>query len=367
MSMFILRKTYFPIYSYFVQCYIAVFLVCIAAQSWSDTWIKFYLNLARVGYWFYAIITCLSYVSSSFYFNIILPFFRGTDRYGSLISSYRKGFMAGFTSHYSNNGMYLAVGFIIAAVFCISSGWKKYRLETIFMAFSLLLTGKRAHILFGVAALFLAYCILKLPEKGRGILKILGIVTSGVIVVIIMFLTVPAMQNFASRLTTNVEDDGAMMNRFAFWGLAWKIFKSNPIFGIGWGEFRIHAAIELDYEAYTHNVFLQLLCECGIVGTLAFLSFFIITFIITIKTFYQFAKMDLLVNDKVKYLMFSFTMQTFFFAYCLTGNPLYDRIMYIPYFISCGIAYYYYWHSDFEIFGWSFEDLIKLIRKNNGS
>ena len=237
--------------------------------------------------------------------------------------------------------MYLVVGMMIAGTLCMSRNFKKYRFETIFMAFSLLLTGKRAHILFGIAALFLMYCIVKLPENFKGIMKILGVVFAALIVFIILVNTVPALQNFISRFDKSMDDDKAITNRFGFWKLAVSLFTQSPFSGIGWGQFRVYSLKIFNDEAYTHNVYLELLCENGLFGALLFFGFFAVSYILTIKLLYRFAKEKLMGTSRMTYVMFSFTMQTFFFMYCFTGNPLYDRIMYIPYFISCGITYYY--------------------------
>ena len=37
------------------------------------------------------------------------------------------------------------------------------------------------------------------------------------------------------------------------------------------------------------------------------------------------------------YLMISIAVQFFFLMYGFTGNPLYDKEMYLPYFIACTI------------------------------
>ena len=40
-------------------------------------------------------------------------------------------------------------------------------------------------------------------------------------------------------------------------------------------------------------------------------------------------------------LTLSISMQTMFLLYCLTGNPLYDSQMLIPYLCSCAMGEYY--------------------------
>ena len=43
---------------------------------------------------------------------------------------------------------------------------------------------------------------------------------------------------------------------------------------------------------------------------------------------------------------FSLAMQIFFLLYGFTGNPLYDREMFVPYFIACAISVNYANNDD---------------------
>ena len=38
----------------------------------------------------------------------------------------------------------------------------------------------------------------------------------------------------------------------------------------------------------------------------------------------------------------SLAIQAFFIMYCLTGNPLYDMQVYIPYLVACGMSLWVY-------------------------
>lgn len=65
--------------------------------------------------------------------------------------------------------------------------------------------------------------------------------------------------------------------RFFLWQQAWKIFLAHPLLGIGWGQLpwgifnQLDASVGQDnlvHEAYAHNLFLQLLAETGLAGTI---------------------------------------------------------------------------------------------------
>lgn len=58
--------------------------------------------------------------------------------------------------------------------------------------------------------------------------------------------------------------------RSMLYRVAIDLFLSNPIFGIGWGNFRIYSRTILSSVTNVHNMYLQSLCEVGIVGTIFF-------------------------------------------------------------------------------------------------
>jgi putative inorganic carbon (HCO3(-)) transporter len=64
--------------------------------------------------------------------------------------------------------------------------------------------------------------------------------------------------------------------RFALWQAAFNLFLNSPVTGIGYGGFELHAPNSLlplfgERAIETHNIYLQLLAETGVIGTTAFL------------------------------------------------------------------------------------------------
>ncbi len=67
---------------------------------------------------------------------------------------------------------------------------------------------------------------------------------------------------------------GGDAQRFRFWGIAINMFKTSPIIGCGLGLFMDNfAKYSQSHPQYTHNCYLQLLAETGILGLGAFLWF----------------------------------------------------------------------------------------------
>lgn len=61
--------------------------------------------------------------------------------------------------------------------------------------------------------------------------------------------------------------------RVGLWLIAIDLFKNNPIFGIGWGNYSFHVPtdIQIAFDIHNaHNCFLQVLCETGIIGFILF-------------------------------------------------------------------------------------------------
>ena len=84
-------------------------------------------------------------------------------------------------------------------------------------------------------------------------------------------------------LINNLNSGSEADLRVSLYALAWSHFIENPLFGIGWGNFRftVIGTITKDTEFEVHNIYLQLLCETGIIGFLLIvipiIGFFIFT------------------------------------------------------------------------------------------
>ena len=69
--------------------------------------------------------------------------------------------------------------------------------------------------------------------------------------------------------TTNEygELEQSASSRLSIWAVSWEVFQKNPVTGIGWGVFR-----RLGYDlGDTHNIYLKILVEQGVLGLTIFL------------------------------------------------------------------------------------------------
>jgi hypothetical protein len=247
----------------------------------------------------------------------------------------RAGFMLGITSHYSTMGMITAIGCI--SVFSYFRYLSKSKYNGIFLIIisfvALALTGKRAHLLFTCLSIVITYYRFFKKINLTIILRI-GLAVAVILTLFLLFRNTRVLSQIDVTIERFLITDDMDANEIStgriehLWIPAIDLFLTSPIIGIGWGEFYpLHGN-------HVHNVYLQLLCETGIIGFAIFFIFFIRTLILTYQ---DLKKVEM--SAYKQYLSFSLTMQLFFLMYCFTGNPLYDAVTCIPYFVSCAMTY----------------------------
>lgn len=76
----------------------------------------------------------------------------------------------------------------------------------------------------------------------------------------------------ATSAAERFHEVGQISPRLALWKYGWSMFKENPLFGVGWGEFPIHqyglteALGKIELANNSHDIVLDLLAKTGIVG-----------------------------------------------------------------------------------------------------
>lgn len=99
--------------------------------------------------------------------------------------------------------------------------------------------------------------------------------------------------NRASSIV-NTKTDGSIRERLSFYNISLEIFKKNPINGIGIGNWKTESIPYHKEKIYqyvvpyhSHNDFLQILSELGIIGFVLFISFFFFFIKETVKNIYH--------------------------------------------------------------------------------
>ena len=239
--------------------------------------------------------------------------------------------------------------FLLPGLFAFLVSYRNKRKNAYFWAIvalfsiSLLLINKRGFILDIAISLFVVFLVSRQSE-GRIKLRLNRVLIVLVSILIIigvlfaMYMSIPLVRQSVNNILDKfADDDGTLSGRAQLYDLALRLFRQHPIVGIGWGNFReqsMHVYNSLSTKTFeTHNVYLQLLCETGILGLAAFLITITWMMVYTIRRFMRINAEDRDSNAALA-LRLSMYLQLFFITYCFSGNPLYDYVFVVTYFIG---------------------------------
>lgn len=165
-------------------------------------------------------------------------------------------------------------------------GWL-FSLLLAWLAFSLTLSASRSVIFYFSAAVIISsgYHWLKRSNDSQRLWRLL-LCTCLTLILFeyfypILHHLISSQHNFSSGLG-RLDSQGGTGRRGVEWAKAWLVFKAHPLWGLGWNEYAqqsvaLHPLFpnaELNSGLFTncHNLILQLLAECGVVGTIIVLS-----------------------------------------------------------------------------------------------
>ena len=321
-------------YMLFYGLCFSLFLLSGTASNSSS--IKYFYYLAIV----FAIGSLINLLLPGIYKSVILPNFSGSNQYQRLtrwINSSYYTIIPGFTNQTSFNACHFVygIGYIVSQMLTQKKTDGKDKVALALFIICLVLTNKRAHFLF--TAISLVFCYFFVSNNQKKILRIVQIVIGiavflVVINILLNYINVGVFRKINLTLADLENEDDITSGRTQLYSIAIDYFLKNPIFGIGWEKYRLIP--ELSSSINTHNIYLEILCETGIVGAVLFFSFFMFSLVTAIKNCKQ------ALNANEKYIScFCLYMQVFFLLYGLTGNPLYDPPYYIPYFFICSYTF----------------------------
>ena len=153
---------------------------------------------------------------------------------------------------------------------------------------SILLTGKRMNfaisILLVVIALFLrknAVVNLRKLFKSAFVIALVFFILGALFIYNIdYFVDNPYFRRLAlSIVEAKSGGEIGTTGRDELWSMAWSLFQGNKLFGIGPGQFPIYTHAETD----VHNVYIQTLCELGVVGFVFFITAIVYCLVKTLK------------------------------------------------------------------------------------
>lgn len=326
-------------HSYFTEIiHLSIFAFYILYRN-NQKIINCVLNLMMIYAIYYAIWTVILFIFKDFYILSIVPIFNAETQ-KDLLMIFAQGGVSGFTTHYSLNAIYLALGTIVAYAKYKSTANKKYFWIMCFLFACILITGKRAQSIFVFLSLLICYWVFQ-RKKITGLFKVLAAGALAVGAIIILSKYIPGLSNVIERMQVQSSNNDISSGRYLFWNVALSQFKYNPILGAGWNRFQYYYLLTEGTYINVHNVYIQILYETGIVGFTVYITIFITFLVRTVRDINYIYKEHLNNAQNSYLLMFAFSVQLFFLMYCVTGNPLYDAQTFLPYMVGGMIAYQY--------------------------
>ncbi|MGF2082642.1 O-antigen ligase family protein [Enterococcus casseliflavus] len=310
----------------------------------SIEWIPPFLNVLNILCSLHVFITVITFFIPSVGYNIVNWNLSG-DELIVAISQIENGKIVGLSDTYSLNATYISLAFglsITNVLYYGENSFKNYKfIYFIFSFIALIVVGKRAHVILSLITIIFIWLI----ENRKKIKKrFFNLALLFILLVPIIVFLLPYVSNslvFIDRFFDQ-QDLSTLGGRTELYAEAFRIFKDHVFIGVGWAGYPeiVQYTVGANYingfsRMQAHNIYLQLLAEVGIIGFI----FFAYLFYSGIRA--GISEMRVL-NERSKYkffVVYSLYIQIFFVLYGLSGNPLYDRATYIPYFISLTIIY----------------------------
>ena len=336
---FVLYKNWYISYGNELKAIIfVIYLFVPFVLSINREWIGSFLKVVKIFLFEHMFFTYIALIFKDFYSNNILTFVARNSENCPAVGNFYHGYIPGLTTHFSTNAIYLSIAVLMFFAIYIYNRKKTNMMYFILALIALFTVGKRAHLIFSIVCCLVLYVYYKKEIKFSTIIKVICVLVIGVIFIVILSNYIPEVMNIITRFDSLIDSGDVLNGRDELYELAFKLWNRNIIFGNGWGAFSYYYQQTLYYFGSAryldaHNVFLQLLCETGIIGATLFIGIMLTILLNSIKLL---KSTDLVNNEKVA-LGFCVAYQLFFLMYCMTGNPLYDPQTYVIYFISIAI------------------------------
>ena len=324
--------------NYLIVITYVIYALLIILLTNCTRWIKIFKSILKIFLYEHIFFTWFFYIFQSLYWKIVPTILSYTSSSSKAPAQFKEGNMTGITNHYSTNAIYLS----IASIFFFAQilDHKKNKKDIVIFVISmgaLLLTGKRGQLLFTICACIFIYIIKYSKNLLKSILKMTVVLFVSIAIFLVASNFIPGLNATINRFIEFSDEDDITNGRLPMYEYALTLWKQHKITGIGWGGYKYYFLSYADRFYDTHNVYIQLLTETGILGFLFYVICFIYVLGKTIKNLKILEKNVDETNLLKTMNLFSLGIQAFFLMYCLTGNPLYSTEMCLMYGISVAI------------------------------
>lgn len=296
----------------------------------------------------YIVIFGMIHVFATYFFYFVPSLYRimyfiwGEWPPGTGLGKY--GYRAALSDNYSGNGIIIAITYLAVFSFIMCYRGKQFERKKRFyiglflLAFySVILTTKRAHLLFGLVAMIVVYYFCNPKEIHSKGFKFVVIGIISIPIIYWISLRIPALGEALLRFQ-DLDEDSHMINRYKMWKIALDMFSKKPILGNGWSSYRyaLFGSYLGDRYGYmnAHNVYIQLLAEVGIAGFLLYMSILIYLIWNAFKILRTCNKYSITDHQLLVPLYFSAAFLVFYSLYSMTGNCFYDKVQ--PFYFLVG-------------------------------
>lgn len=297
-----------------IICFVISILLVFSREKLFERFISFIFLFSSI----HLIFIIIQYFNYTIFTNYVLRYFPSEIVDKSNIFYY-KGAYAGVTEQTGVVAFYIVLNLLVLISYIEK---EKYTIKArlVFLVFSVIsfwglyLTDKRGHLV----AILIIISITIFRRLGIEIVKrILLLFTVTLISIIIIIFTSNILTNKESLLQDlNVYSSG----RIDLYLIAIELFKEKPIFGWGLGYFNQYVGMG------THNMYLQILSELGIIG---FFSFVFIAVSNLLNAFKLLSE-----GNQKEIKLFFILFQIFFLVYGFSGNPFNDIPILLTYCLS---------------------------------
>lgn len=308
-----------------------VMLVCAAP---STKWVKPFYNVLLCMLCVHMLATICFYYFPGLYDAVIKPvFFRDNVN--------ATGYQSALTRHYSNNGIFLAFGSVLAFGYMLNGkGLKRVPLSilTILFFYALILTTKRNPLICACIAVAFIYFSSGIKNKGIKFCLMSVLVLIGLS---ILYGTSEGVSASIDRLLdTFMAEDAteATSGRTFLWEQAFEDWERSPLIGNGWSSY-IYVWPSGLTSIYAHNELLQLLAETGIVGLVTFLIASVWALVGTFMLTRLLKTSPCADGFLATSVLCALGIQVFTLSYSCTGGVLLQMpLVFMPYFLSVATA-----------------------------
>jgi len=210
------------------------------------------------------------------------------------------------------------ISFSIGSTLCFKSkttiGKNINFIMIIMLSIALLLTTKRAHLLFTIVCVTLIYFLVNENKNIFNMLKKISLFSFLIVCSFMFYLYLFPEAGIVSRFWDTYEafvyGDDITSGRILLYATAWNLFLSNPLAGVGWKRYTIAGNEDMS----AHSNYLQILSETGIFGLILFVTALLVTWILTVRKLKK-STVNNLSSSQIPILAFSLYIQTFFLIF----------------------------------------------------